>query len=129
MWREGAFVLPKNKLVPACSQDFRFLVLGGVGVTLSATMQEKILATLESLVCIGAPTFQEKRRADYVYEWLQREAPGAEIGRDEDGNVWADLSDGVEKVHLFDAHTDTVFPLRNGGDPQGRGPLVCARYF
>jgi len=76
---------------------------------MARTMQE-ILAILDELVRIGAPTFQERRRADFVHSWLARNAPGAILGHDEEGNVWADLSDGVEKVHLFDAHTDTVFP-------------------
>lgn len=72
-------------------------------------MQE-ILAILDELVRIGAPTFQEKRRVDFIEAWLLKHAPGVIPGRDEDGNLWVDLSDGVQKVHIFDAHTDTVFP-------------------
>jgi acetylornithine deacetylase/succinyl-diaminopimelate desuccinylase-like protein len=65
---------------------------------------------LETLVAIGAPTFQEERRSRFIENWL-RENVDAEVGRDELGNVWVDLSNGANNVHLLDAHIDTVFPF------------------
>lgn len=66
------------------------------------------LSLLEALTAIGAPTFSEKRRADFILEWLRREVD-APSDQDAMGNVWVDLSSGAGTVRLFDAHTDTVF--------------------
>lgn len=64
---------------------------------------------LERLVRVGAPTFHEANRSRFIEAWL-REHVDAAVGRDELGNVWADLSGGAPSVHLLDAHIDTVFP-------------------
>ncbi len=78
-------------------------------------------ALLRDLVAIGAPTFNEARRADFVESWL-RHNTRARVGRDELNNVWADLSNAAsDAVWLLDAHIDTVFPfetvaIREDGD-------------
>ena len=71
---------------------------------------DPVLSLLEELVTIGAPTFHEKRRSDFMFAWLKRELPMGEVGQDEAGNIWVDLSGGEGKVLLLDAHIDTVFP-------------------
>ena len=71
---------------------------------------DSVLSLLEELVTIGAPTFHEKRRSDFMVAWLKRELPMGEVGQDEAGNIWVDLSGGEGKVLLVDAHIDTVFP-------------------
>ncbi len=68
----------------------------------------EITDLLDTLVRIGAPTFREQRRSDFILAWLKEHVP-AESGRDADGNVWVDLSGGASGVHLLDSHIDTVF--------------------
>lgn len=72
--------------------------------------EDPVLLLLEELVKIGAPTFQEKRRSDFMLGWLKRELASGEVGQDEAGNLWVDLSGGEGKVLLVDSHIDTVFP-------------------
>jgi len=67
---------------------------------------------LSKIVPIGAPTFQEDRRAKFIQHWLEQNTQKP-VERDKLGNVWIDLSDGREEVHLFDAHIDTVCPEEN----------------
>lgn len=65
---------------------------------------------LGQFVSIGAPTFHENRRSEFVEQWL-RTHTNYPVERDETGNVWVDVSEGMENgLHLFDAHIDTVFP-------------------
>ncbi|HWL52541.1 MAG TPA: M20/M25/M40 family metallo-hydrolase [Chthoniobacteraceae bacterium] len=76
----------------------------------------EIFDLLETVVQIGAPTFHEKRRSDFLLGWI-REQIDVPHGQDDDGNLWIDLSRGAASVHLLDAHIDTVFshvdvPLR-----------------
>lgn len=71
---------------------------------------DDVLALLDELVRIGAPTFKERRRSDFMLAWLQRELKSGAVGQDAAGNLWVDLSGGEGMVHLVDAHIDTVFP-------------------
>jgi len=65
---------------------------------------------LRQFVAIGAPTFHEQRRSGFVAQWLRKHT-SYPVEQDEAGNVWVDISGGLEKgIHLFDAHIDTVFP-------------------
>lgn len=80
------------------------------------TYAAQIFELLETVVQIGAPTFHEKRRSDFLLGWIGQEID-APHGQDDDGNLWIDLSRGAPSVHLLDAHIDTVFshvdvPLR-----------------
>jgi tripeptide aminopeptidase len=70
------------------------------------------ITLLEEITRIGAPTFAEAARADFVFQWLETVC-GAGVGRDDLGNVWIDLSGGGDAVCLLDAHIDTVFPDRS----------------
>jgi len=70
------------------------------------------LDLLEKLTSIGAPTFEEASRSEFVFHWLKAEGL-AGVNRDELGNVWVDLSGGNESVCLLDAHLDTVFPEKS----------------
>jgi len=65
---------------------------------------------LRTLCAIPAPSHREERRAEFCKNWL--EAHGAEgVFIDEALNViWPYHAENAEKVHVFMAHTDTVFP-------------------
>lgn len=90
---------------------------------------------LETLVRIGSPTFQEKRRSDFILAWLKENVP-APSGQDSIGNVWVDLSHGQDNLVLLDAHIDTVFPdaevhvIKRGSRWHARGifdnTIACA---
>jgi tripeptide aminopeptidase len=67
------------------------------------------VALLKTLTSVGAPTFQEKRRSNFIRDWLgSRASRPVEI--DDLGNVWIDFSEGADAVCLIDAHIDTVSP-------------------
>jgi len=68
----------------------------------------ELSALLEELTSIGAPTFREKRRSDFIKSWLCNNVDDSATN-DEIGNVWLDLSKGGDRLHLVDAHIDTVF--------------------
>jgi tripeptide aminopeptidase len=70
----------------------------------------ELLSLLKTLAAVGAPTFQEKRRSDFIREWLGSKLNHL-VESDELGNVWIDFSEGADSVCLIDAHMDTVSPL------------------
>lgn len=75
----------------------------------SSVPTHAIQELLETLVQLEAPTFHEEERTNFIYDWLKERIP-APVGRDAIGNVWLDLSHGADRVYLFDAHIDTIFP-------------------
>ena len=71
---------------------------------------DKILERAVAIQQIPGPTFAERQRALYVKELF--EADGlADVGMDEDGNVYGRLPGaGLVKPLVVSAHLDTVFP-------------------
>lgn len=70
---------------------------------------------------IPAPTFEERKRAEFVSEMFLREKL-ADVSVDEIGNVFGRLkTKGRKKPLIVSAHLDTVFPRETnlGGRPQG----------
>jgi len=63
---------------------------------------------LQLITEIGAPTGQERARAEAIARWFDQLQPGLAV-RDELHNVVVDLSGGKAGLWLLDAHTDTVF--------------------
>lgn len=74
------------------------------------TPDPELTSLLKTLAAVGAPTFQEKRRSDFIRDWLTSKL-SRPVESDELGNVWVDFSEGADPVCLIDAHMDTVSPL------------------
>ncbi|MBE6581352.1 MAG: M20/M25/M40 family metallo-hydrolase [Ruminococcaceae bacterium] len=74
--------------------------------------KEQMYTTLRELCAIPAPSHLEHERAVYCKEWLER--VGAEgVYIDDAWNVILPLNcTGSDKITVFVAHTDTVFPDR-----------------
>lgn len=68
----------------------------------------ELLEVLSQLTGIGAPTFQEEARAEWILTWLRNHGLRSVV-RDAVGNILVDLSGGASRLRLFDAHIDTVF--------------------
>ncbi|MBN2044250.1 MAG: M20/M25/M40 family metallo-hydrolase [Anaerolineales bacterium] len=76
-----------------------------------AELIEKIVQKAIQIQQIPAPTFEEKRRAQFVQDGFVAEGL-SQVEMDGDGNVFACLP-GADSDHLplvVTAHTDTVFP-------------------
>ena len=73
---------------------------------------ELLYKTLKELCLIPAPSYYENERAEYCKKWLENY--GAEgVYIDEALNVVFPINcDGNDKITVFAAHTDTVFPDR-----------------
>lgn len=71
---------------------------------------EELVALLKTLCAIPAPLNQELARAEFCKKWLEEQgATGVYI--DEAYNAIFPLNCTADnKVHIFSAHTDTVFP-------------------
>ena len=74
--------------------------------------KENLYTTLRELCAIPAPSHFENERAEYCKRWL--EAAGAKgVYIDEALNVIYPINcEGSDKITVFVAHTDTVFPDR-----------------
>ena len=74
--------------------------------------KESLYKTLKELCLIPAPSHFEHERAEYCKNWL--EAVGAKgVYIDDALNVVFPINcDGSDKITVFVAHTDTVFPDR-----------------
>lgn len=74
--------------------------------------KEQMYKTLEELCAIPAPSHFENERAEYCKRWL--ESVGAKgVYIDEALNVIYPINcEGSDKITVFVAHTDTVFPDR-----------------
>ena len=71
---------------------------------------EDCVALLKTLCGIPAPSNQERRRAEFVRDWLQeRGAQGVYID-EADNCLWPIHCEGRDDITVFMAHTDTVFP-------------------
>jgi acetylornithine deacetylase/succinyl-diaminopimelate desuccinylase-like protein len=74
------------------------------------TLIEQILNLAVSIQQIPAPTFNEARRAAFVYDRFRLEGL-LDVTRDEAGNVYARLpGEGSARPLVVSAHLDTVFP-------------------
>ena len=71
---------------------------------------EETLALIEMLCKIPAPSGLEDARADFCKEWLEKQgAQGVYIDKAKNA-VYPVNCENAEKIVLFSAHTDTVFP-------------------
>lgn len=75
----------------------------------SPEILSELLDLLKTLTAIGAPTFRENRRSEFIQHWLRKKIDHP-VEHDTLGNVWVDFSGGAGEVCLLDAHIDTVFP-------------------
>ncbi len=79
---------------------------------------------LEDALCrIPAPTGRERKRAEFVKEWLS--AYGKVEIDEADNAVFTGFDDGGEGAYLFCAHTDTVFPDTEPFEPVRKGEKYC----
>lgn len=77
---------------------------------MDSTLIERTLDLAVSIQQIPAPTFNEKRRAAYVYDRFRAEGL-LDVSLDEGGNVYARLpGNGSARPLVVSAHLDTVFP-------------------
>lgn len=106
---------------------------------------EELLKLHHNLCLIPAPSHFEGERAEYILKYLQ-ESGIANAYIDEAKNVVCTLGKPSEKIVVFMAHTDTVFPMDTplhylddgekihcpgAGDDTGSlaGMLTCVRYM
>lgn len=75
----------------------------------SPEILSELLKLLKTLTAIGAPTFHERHRSEFIQCWLRKRIDHP-VEQDTLGNVWIDFSGGTGEVCLLDAHIDTVFP-------------------
>lgn len=69
--------------------------------------------TLKELCLIPAPSHYEQERAEYCKNWLEKHGANG-VYVDEASNVIFPIHcDGSNRITVFAAHTDTVFPDRN----------------
>jgi len=98
-----------------------------MSITISESLQARILDLAVDIQQVPAPTFEEKERADYV-ESLFKALDLQKISQDQLANVYGKLPGGSGKPLLVSAHLDTVFPMdtdltvkREGGKIHGPG--------
>jgi acetylornithine deacetylase/succinyl-diaminopimelate desuccinylase-like protein len=75
-----------------------------------ATEHDELVELLKTMCKIPAPLNHEEKRAEFCKKWLE-DMGAKNVYIDEALNVIYPLNcQGNNKVHIFSAHTDTVFP-------------------
>jgi acetylornithine deacetylase/succinyl-diaminopimelate desuccinylase-like protein len=77
-------------------------------MNITKDMLEELVDLIKTMTAIPAPSHQEDQRVAFIKEYLQR--AGYEPIVDEAKNVIVELPAELDGVHLYTAHTDTVFP-------------------
>lgn len=72
--------------------------------------REYIFKTLKELSVISAPSHKENKRAEYCKKWLENEGAEGVYIDDALNVVFPYNCDGSNRITVFAAHTDTVFP-------------------
>lgn len=87
---------------------------------------DELIALIEALCRIPAPSHQEDQRAEFIQKWL-REAGAKGVYIDEAKNVIYPVDEaGKDALSIFMAHTDTVFPDLTPFEPRTEnGRMYC----
>lgn len=71
-------------------------------------MNQELKDLIITLAQIPSPTGKEKKKAEYIKDWLQRQG-AVGVWTDQTGNVCWQWGKGKEHLTVFMAHMDTVF--------------------
>ena len=71
-------------------------------------MHEELVELIKTMTAIPAPSHDEDKRVAFIMDYLKK--VGYEPFIDEAKNVYVEIPAKGEGVHLYTAHTDTVFP-------------------
>ena len=87
---------------------------------------DELIALIEALCRIPAPSHQEDQRAEFIQKWL-KEAGAKGVYIDEAKNVIYPVDEaGKDALSIFMAHTDTVFPDLTPFEPRTEnGRMYC----
>ncbi|SFQ16985.1 Acetylornithine deacetylase/Succinyl-diaminopimelate desuccinylase [Lachnospiraceae bacterium XBB1006] len=79
-------------------------------MTVTGEMIAELVELIKTLTAIPAPSHEEDKRVRFIVEYLKEQGYAPFV--DEAKNVYVEMGTEEEKqgVHLYTAHTDTVFP-------------------
>ncbi len=87
---------------------------------------EELVALIKTLCAIPAPSNNERKRAEFCRDWLQKAGYENAYIDEADNAVCELFTDEYQEIALLTAHTDTVFPDLTPFSPyEKEGRLYC----